>query len=716
MILRQAMAGMLWSKQFYHYDVEEWLDGDPAGPVPPPSRLSGRNAGWVHLNNRDIISMPDTWEYPWYASWDLAFHCISLAHLDPAFAKDQLLLLCRAWYMHPNGQLPAYEWSFSDVNPPVHALAALRVFEIDGGHDFDFLERILHKLLMNFTWWVNRKDADGNNVFEGGFLGLDNIGPIDRSAHLPNNGRLEQSDGTSWMAMFCLDLLEMRRPAGRAGPARTPTSPRSSSSTSPTSRRPCTSAGCGTRPTASTTTCCRCRGPTRCPLRVRSMVGLLPMCATAAARASAIEHMPEFAYRMRWFMENKPQYAERVSRRNVDARHRGIPAVDRRAEPARADARTACSTPTSSSRPSASGRCRSTTSTTPSPCARRRRGHVDYEPAESRSGLFGGNSNWRGPVWFPVNYLLIQALTRFGQYLGGTTRRAPGPLRHQAHPRARWPTISATASSTSSAPTPTATARRSAATARIAAKGWQDQLLFYEYFDGDTGAGLGASHQTGWTGLVADLVLRKYGADVPHERHHLRQPGGRRRHGVRRARSSSTGSAAVRVPVAVIEILLGRADRPRRPRVGRGGRAGAGAGPPRVGLRAVPRRLRARPPPGAGPAAARRRTRLPVRARRLRRRGRRARSLRPGRQRRSSPRSCCRRRRSHSSRRCCARRAAVDRTRPAHDDVRVRVRVRRRGVAVVAVHQGDGQHLGAPGTGRRLPRRDRRDRARGGPR
>ena len=206
--MRQAFAGLLWSKQFYHYDVERWIDGDPAGPPPPEERKRTRNAGWRHLNNADVISMPDKWEYPWFAAWDLAFHCVALAHVDPAFAKGQLLLMCREWYMHPNGQLPAYEWNFGDVNPPVHAWAALRVFEISGATDFKFLERILHKLLLNFTWWVNRKDSDGNNVFEGGFLGLDNIGPIDRSATLPVDGRLEQSDGTSWMAMYCLNLLE----------------------------------------------------------------------------------------------------------------------------------------------------------------------------------------------------------------------------------------------------------------------------------------------------------------------------------------------------------------------------------------------------------------------------------------------------------------------------------------------------------------------------
>jgi hypothetical protein len=211
LVLRQALAGMLWSKQFFHYDVQRWLDGDPAGPPPPESRRYGRNHDWTHLNNMDVISMPDKWEYPWYAAWDLAFHCVALAHVDPEFAKAQLILLCREWYMHPNGQLPAYEWAFGDVNPPVHAWAALRVHEIAGGDDFEFLERVFHKLLLNFTWWINRKDSEGNNLFEGGFLGLDNIGPFDRSA-LPVSGRLEQSDGTAWMALYCQNLLELSLP------------------------------------------------------------------------------------------------------------------------------------------------------------------------------------------------------------------------------------------------------------------------------------------------------------------------------------------------------------------------------------------------------------------------------------------------------------------------------------------------------------------------
>lgn len=514
MILRQAMAGMLWSKQFYHYDVEEWLEGDPAGPVPPSTRLTGRNASWIHLNNRDIISMPDTWEYPWYASWDLAFHCIALAHLDAEFAKEQLLLLCRAWYMHPNGQLPAYEWSFSDVNPPVHALAALRVFEIDGGRDFDFLERILHKMLMNFTWWVNRKDADGNNVFEGGFLGLDNIGPIDRSAHLPHGGLIEQSDGTSWMAMFCLNLLEISVRLGVQDPTYADLATKFFEHFAYIASA-MYDRGLWDEADSFYYDVLQVPGAEPVPLRVRSMVGLLPICATVAARAGAIQHMPEFAYRMRWFMENKPQYAERVSRRDVMPGIEGYllsivgPSRLERVLERMLDTDEFLS-PFGIRSLSKYHEHHPFTLELDGADAT-----VDYEPAESRSGLFGGNSNWRGPVWFPVNYLLIQALTRFGRYLGDDYL-----VEHPARSGNKL-TLAEVADELSGRLIDLycadADGNRPAfgGDPRFTAPGWRDQLLFFEYFNGDTGAGLGASHQTGWTGLVADLVLRKYRADVP---------------------------------------------------------------------------------------------------------------------------------------------------------------------------------------------------------
>ena len=302
---------MLWSKQFYHYDVARWLDGDPGQPPPPPARLTGRNAGWRHLNNRDVISMPDKWEYPWYAAWDLAFHTVALAHVDPTFAKEQLILLCREWYMHPNGQLPAYEWTFSDVNPPVHAWAALQVFEIDGANDFDFLERMLHKLLLNFTWWVNRKDADGNNVFAGGFLGLDNIGPIDRSAPLPIDGALEQSDGTSWMAMYCLDLLEMSLTLARQDRTYEDLATKffehfALIAEAMYSRGLWDEEDGFYYDVLATTT------GDRIPLKLRSMVGLLPLAATTTLGRGTLDKLPEFAARMEWFMKHRPDYSAAV--------------------------------------------------------------------------------------------------------------------------------------------------------------------------------------------------------------------------------------------------------------------------------------------------------------------------------------------------------------------------------------------------------------------
>ena len=294
MVLRQALGGMLWSKQFYHYDVARWLDGDPGQPTPPPARLTGRNAAWRHLNNRDVISMPDKWEYPWYAAWDLAFHTVALARVDPTFAKEQLILLCREWYMHPNGQLPAYEWTFSDVNPPVHAWAALQVFEIDGANDFDFLERMLHKLLLNFTWWVNRKDADGNNVFAGGFLGLDNIGPIDRSAPLPIDGSLEQSDGTSWMAMYCLDLLEMSLTLARQDRTYEDLATKFFEHFALIAEamygRGLWDEEDGFYYDVLATT-----SGDRIPLKLRSMVGLLPLAATTTLGRETLDKLPEFA-------------------------------------------------------------------------------------------------------------------------------------------------------------------------------------------------------------------------------------------------------------------------------------------------------------------------------------------------------------------------------------------------------------------------------------
>jgi hypothetical protein len=510
MIVRQAMAGMLWSKQFYHYDIERWLDGDPAGPVPPASRETGRNSAWCHLNNRDVISMPDSWEYPWYAAWDLAFHCVALAHVDPEFAKEQLVLLCREWFMHPNGQLPAYEWGFGDVNPPVHAWAALHVYEIDGSRDHAFLERVLHKLLLNFTWWVNRKDADGNNVFEGGFLGLDNIGPIDRSAQLPDNGVLEQSDGTSWMALFCLNLLEISIRLAQNDVTYTDLATKFFEHFAYIASA-IYGRGLWNDEDGFYYDVLRSGNGQRIPLRVRSMVGLLPLCATTAARSSILDRLPDFDFRFHWFVANKPQYAERVSRQDATFGTPGylLSIVDTerlvRMLSRMLDEQEFLS-PYGLRSLSAQHRDEPF------------RLHIDgleaavnYEPAESTTPLFGGNSNWRGPVWFPVNYLLVEALRRFDDYLGDefvveypTGSGDKHTLRQVAHDLGgRLVALYL----------PDAAGNRPAfgGDPHFAADGWKDQLLFFEYFDGDTGKGLGASHQTGWTGLIADIILRRHG-------------------------------------------------------------------------------------------------------------------------------------------------------------------------------------------------------------
>jgi len=513
MVLRQAVAGLMWGKQFYHYDVEQWLAGDPAGPPPPGSRRASRNHDWPHLNNADVISMPDPWEYPWYAAWDLAFHCVPIARVDPEFAKGQLLLMLREWYIHPNEQIPAYEWAFGDVNPPVHAWAALRVFEADGSRDHEFLARVFHKLLLNLTWWVNRKDSAGNNVFEGGFLGLDNIGPIDRSAMLPVAARLEQSDGTAWMAMYALNLLEIALVLAEHD-------------------RPYEDAATKFfEHFAYIGDAMRRRGlwdeqdgffygllafadGGRTPLPVRSMVGLLPLCATTTLGRATPDRLPDFAARYRWFLAHKPRYRGVVGETHVrdGAEGRLLSIVDGRR---RVRILSVMLDPSEFLSPygvrALSVRHRS------DPFTLRLDGMtytVDYEPAESTSGLFGGNSNWRGPIWFPVNYLLIEAVRRFARFYGDDllvehptgsgqkvtlTALADDLCRRLIRislddPRGRRPVLGDLELFQSDS-------------------GWHDPLPFHEYFHGDTGRGLGASHQTGWTGLVADLILGPAGGE-----------------------------------------------------------------------------------------------------------------------------------------------------------------------------------------------------------
>jgi hypothetical protein len=508
LVLRQALAGMLWGKQFYHLDVQRWLDGDPAGPPPPESRKNGRNHEWTHLNNADVISMPDKWEYPWYAAWDLAFHCVSLAHVDPEFAKSQLILLCREWYMHPNGQLPAYEWAFGDVNPPVHAWAALRVYEIAGDEDYDFLERVFHKLLLNFTWWVNRKDAEGNNLFEGGFLGLDNIGPFDRSA-LPVSGRLEQSDGTAWMAMYCQNLLELglflTEHDQTYDDLATKFYEHFALIASALNEK-----GLWDEEDGFYYDVLHLGNGVAVPLRARSMVGLLPLAAVTTLGPATMARLPEFMRRIEWFTDNRPEGRAVVQHIESEA-HAGwrmLAIVDeerlRRVlspmlDPAeflsdyglRALSRYHADHPLQVSVDGVMAT-------------------LDYEPGESTSGLFGGNSNWRGPVWFPVNYLLVEVLRVYHRYLGDGFQ--------VEFPTGSGRTLSLSQIADELAARLTSIFLRGEDGRRPVFGSYRllqedpsfrDLILFHEYFHGDSGQGLGASHQTGWTGLVADLIIRR---------------------------------------------------------------------------------------------------------------------------------------------------------------------------------------------------------------
>ena len=504
-IARQAFAGMVWNKQFFHYDVDRWLDGDPGQPPPPAARLTGRNSGWRHLNNHDVISMPDAWEYPWYAAWDLAFHCVTIAHIDPEFAKAQLILMCREWYMHPNGQLPAYEWDFSDANPPVHAWAAMRVFEIDGSTDYTFLERAFHKLLINFTWWVNRKDAEGNNVFEGGFLGLDNIGPFDRSS-LPVSGHLEQSDATSWMARYSLDLLEMALMLARHDGTYCDVATKFFEHFAYISQS-IVDQGLWDEEDGFFYDLLHTPGGDQVPLRVRSMVGLVPLCAVLALDDALLRALPEFDGRVHWFLHNKPQWSH-----GLEFAHRG-----------RGDTRLLSVVTPEQLRRILARVFDETEFLSPYGLRSMSREHlahpvvvevegltsqVDYEPGESQSGLFGGNSNWRGPVWFPLNYALIRALRRFHSYLGDEfTIEVPTGSGHQCTLAEAADELAARLVGLFRRDAEGRRPMWGSAASIYADDRWRDLLPFNEYFHGDTGAGLGAMHQTGWTGLVANLIL-----------------------------------------------------------------------------------------------------------------------------------------------------------------------------------------------------------------
>ena len=428
-VQRQAYAGLIWSKQFFYYDVEQWLQGDPGQPPPPPGRVHGRNREWTHLNNADVISMPDKWEYPWYAAWDLAFHCIPFAHIDPAFAKAQLDLLTREWYMHPSGQLPAYEWALSDVNPPVHAWATLRVYQIEreqtGREDVDFLETVFHKLLLNFTWWVNRKDREGRNVFQGGFLGLDNIGVFDRSKPLPTGGYLTQSDGTSWMAMYSLNLMRIALELACHNIVYENIATKFFEHFLHIAEAMTNMAGVGIglwdeqdKFFYDVLNVERDGQWSRIPVRLRSLVGLIPLFAVEVLEPEVIGRLPGFSARLQWVLENKPELANLVSRWAVPGKgerrllsllrgHRMKKLLARMLDPdeflsdfgVRGLSRAHAQTPYTLS-------------------VGQQHFEVSYEPGESTSGLFGGNSNWRGPIWLPVNYLFIESIRRFHSYYG----------------------------------------------------------------------------------------------------------------------------------------------------------------------------------------------------------------------------------------------------------------------------------------------------------
>jgi hypothetical protein len=508
LVLRQAIAGLMWSKQFYQYDVSRWLQGDPASDPPPDIHQHGRNARWWHMSSCDVIAMPDKWEYPWYAAWDLAFHCVAIAHVDPGYAKNQLLLLLQEWYMHPNGQLPAYEWAFDDVNPPVHAWAALKVFEIDGSGDFDFLKRVLHKLLMNFTWWVNRKDHDGNNVFEGGFLGLDNVGPFDRGAVLPEDGLLEQSDGTAWMAMYALNLLEITLVIAHRDRAYADLAPKFFEHFAYIAAA-AYDAGLWNEEDAFFYDVLRSEG-SRIPLKVRSVVGLLPLAATTTLSSLALARLPELTARLRWFLANKPQYGDVIGARRIQGgqQHRLLAMVGSdqllRILGRMLDENEFLSPHglRALSKAHLENPFRVTLGGTEF--------SVGYEPGESMTEVFGGNSNWRGPVWFPVNYLLIEALRRFNRFYGEDLQvQYPTGSGHRM-------SLGAIADDLShrlvSLFLDDADGRRPVfgdVSLFQDDPAWHDLIPFHEYFHGDTGAGLGAAHQTGWTALVANLIMRK---------------------------------------------------------------------------------------------------------------------------------------------------------------------------------------------------------------
>ncbi|MBZ5661032.1 MAG: glucosidase [Acidobacteriia bacterium] len=514
-VMRQALAGMLWSKQCYHYDVRTWLEGDPGQPPPPAERKKGRNHDWAHLYNADVLSMPDKWEYPWFAAWDLAFHTIALSLVDPDFAKDQLILLLREWYMHPNGQLPAYEWAFGDVNPPVHAWAAWRVYKIEkrirGRADREFLQRVFHKLLLNFTWWVNRKDPDGMNVFQGGFLGLDNIGVFDRSQPLPTGGHLEQSDGTSWMGMYCLNMLAIALELAREDPAYEDVASKFFEHfvyiASAINSHGIDGAALWDEDDGFFYDAIHMPNGAQQSLKVRSLVGLIPLFAVETLEPELIARLPGFQRRMQWFLDNMPGFVSRVdcSQTSPNGCRRLLSLVDR-TQLVRILGRMVDRDEFYSPHGiRALSKYHAEHPYVLQVDGMERR--VDYEPGESQSSLFGGNSNWRGPIWFPTNFLMIESLQKFHHYYGDDFKvECPAGSGKQM---SLWDVSAELSRSLTHIFLRDENGRRPLHGSVEKYQNdpyWRDLILFYEYFHGDTGAGLGASHQTGWTGLVSKLL------------------------------------------------------------------------------------------------------------------------------------------------------------------------------------------------------------------
>ncbi len=516
-IERQALSGLLWNKQFYHYIVKDWLNGDPAGPTPPPERKKGRNSDWSHLYGEVVLSMPDKWEYPWFASWDLAFHCIPLALVDSEFAKQQLILLTREWYMHPNGQIPAYEWAFGDANPPVHAWAAYRVYQIEkkrtGRGDMLFLERVFQKLLLNFTWWVNREDFEGRNFFQGGFLGLDNISVFDRMQALPTGGHIDQSDATAWMGMYCLNLLTIALELAVKNPSYEDIASKFFehflSIAQAMNFRGEEEIAAWDEEDGFFYDVLHLPNSEGQPLKVRSLVGLIPLFAVTTLEPATIDALPGFKERMEWFIENRPDLCKNVAcmqtpgvgqRRllsivNVERLRKVLAKMLDEKEflgdfGVRSLSRFHKDSPF---RLGVNGTeyC------------------VDYEPAESGTRLFGGNSNWRGPIWFPVNYLIIESLQKFHYYFGDSVKvECPTGSGKRKN---LWDVAADLSQRLIGVFVKDARGQKPCDGKETAPRDSQgkDLLRFYEYFHGDTGKGLGASHQTGWTGLVAKLIQQR---------------------------------------------------------------------------------------------------------------------------------------------------------------------------------------------------------------